>query len=297
MLFTNLRIYQLKNDESLKIENLNDLLQQDAFTPCQSQDIMKMGWGTPLEINPEQYVHQVGEHQLFVMKKEEKILPGPVVKQQLQEKISQIEQANNRKLSKAEKQTLKEELIITLLPRAFSKYSQTWLWFDIVNQRLIVNTASAKRAEEVLSLLRKTIGSLPVVPLSLETPLEQTMTNWLQKDELPTFLQYGQEAELKSFEVDGAVIKCKQQELQTEEILQHFANGKLVTQLALNWREKIDFILTLDCAIKRLKFSDVLKEQNSDIDKSDYAQRFDADFVLMTGELAMLLDECMCNNL
>ncbi|WP_093318083.1 recombination-associated protein RdgC [Thorsellia anophelis] len=291
MWFTNARIYQLKEDESILVDNLNDLLARESFKPCQSQEIMKMGWGAPLDINPDLFLHQVAQQRLLVMRKEEKMLPAQVIKQQLQLKINEVETATNRKLSKAEKATLKEEVIITLLPRAFSRYSQTWMWIDLPNKRIIINSASAKRSEEILSLLRKTVGSLPVVPLIPDVPLENTMTTWLVKDELPSFMQFGQEAELKSSETDGGVIRCKQQDLQTDEILQHIENSKLVTNIALNWREKVDFILTNEAVLKRIKFTDVVKEQNSDIDKSDYAQRFDADFVLMSGELTKLIDD------
>jgi recombination associated protein RdgC len=48
-------------------------------------------------------------------------------------------------------------------------------------------------------------------------------------------------------------------------------------------------VLSDDGSLKRLKFADTLREQNDDIDREDFAQRFDADFILMTGELAALI--------
>ena len=47
------------------------------------------------------------------------------------------------------------------------------------------------------------------------------------------------------------------------------------------------------CTLKRLKFADQIREQNEDILKEDVAQRFDADFILMTGILAKLIDNLL----
>lgn len=56
-----------------------------------------------------------------------------------------------------------------LLPRAFSKNQQTALWIDTENQLIYVDAASSKRAERCFGVIAKSLGSLPVVPLSLLT--------------------------------------------------------------------------------------------------------------------------------
>ncbi|MGJ0580993.1 recombination-associated protein RdgC, partial [Xenorhabdus bovienii] len=89
----------------------------------------------------------------------------PVIKKELWSKIEKLEGEQHRKLKKTEKDSLKDEVIHTLLPRAFSKESRTYLWIDNDNQRIVVDANSAKRAEDTLALLRKTLGSLPVTPM------------------------------------------------------------------------------------------------------------------------------------
>ncbi|HIF5505098.1 TPA: recombination-associated protein RdgC, partial [Pasteurella multocida] len=193
----------------------------------------------------------------------------------------------NRKLKKVEKQALKDDVVSMLLPRAFSKNQQTALWIDTENQLIYVDAASSKRAEDALALLRKSLGSLPVVPLSFANEPSVIMTDWINKDQTPAWLMPLEEAELTGSQ-DSGIIRCKQQNLESDEIQTLLNAGKFITKLSLAWEERLSFILNEDCTLKRLKFADQLREKNDDILKEDYAQRFDADFVLMTGVLTQL---------
>ncbi|OVZ81866.1 recombination-associated protein RdgC [Yersinia kristensenii] len=287
--FKNLMVYRLSREVSLSADEMEKQLSALSFTPCGSQDMAKTGWVSPMGSHSDALTHTVNGQIVICARKEEKILPSPVIKQELQTKIERLEGEQHRKLKKTEKDSLKDEVLHSLLPRAFSRFNQTFLWIDTVNDLIMVDAASAKRAEDTLALLRKSLGSLPVVPLTLENPIELTLTEWVRSKELPAGFALMDEAELKAILEDGGVIRCKKQDLFSDEIAVHIEAGKLVTKLALDWQERVQLVLSDDGSLKRLKFSDTLREQNEDIDREDFAQRFDADFILMTSELAALI--------
>lgn len=284
--FKNAMIYRLTKDLDWSSDKLQTELQQCEYHPCNQSDMSKFGWTNPLR-GSEMLHFSVGKQILLVAHKEEKILPAHMIKAELDQRIEQIEQKENRKLKKVEKQALKDDVVSVLLPRAFSKNQQTALWIDAENNLIYVDAASAKRAEDALALLRKSLGSLPVVPLSFANEPSVIMTDWITKDSTPQWLIPLEEAELTGSNESG-IIRCKQQNLESEEIQNLLNAGKFVTKLSLEWEDNLSFILNEDCTLKRLKFADQIREKNDDILKEDYAQRFDADFVLMTGVLSKL---------
>ncbi|XBS70799.1 recombination-associated protein RdgC [Acerihabitans sp. KWT182] len=289
--FKNLMIYRLTRDLALSAEEMETQLSGSVFSPCGSQDMAKSGWVSPLGDKSDALTHAVNGHILLCVRKEEKILPSSVVKQELQGKIEKLESDQSRKLRKTEKDALKDEVLFSLMPRAFSRYSQTLIWIDTGKGLAIVDAASAKKAEDALALLRKSIGSLPVAPLTLENPIELTLTQWVRGTEPPAGFAIQDEAELKALLEDGGIIRCKKQDLASDEIAAHIEAGKVVTKLALDWRERVQFVLADDATVKRLKFAEQLREQNDDIDREDVSGRFDADFILMTGELSELIGQ------
>lgn len=281
--FKNVMIYKLTGELSLDSKSLDALQQETKFTPCTQFDMSKFGWSSPLKGSDLLHFSQ-GNQFLLVSHKEDKLLPANVVKAETEQRIAELEEKEARKLKKTEKQAVKDQVVSNLLPRAFSKHQFTTLWLDLDNQLVYVDAASSKRAEDTLALLRKTLGSLPVVPISFTLPPAEIMTNWIAKGHTPSWLTLLEEAELKSFDTDS-VIRCKRQDLETEEIAQHLQAGKFITKLAIEWEAHFSCVLNEDATLSRLKFADEVREKNDDILKEDIAQRFDADFLLMTEEL------------
>jgi len=289
MFFKNLQIYRFTRPLEQDADALEKNLEEYKFKPCGSQDISKLGWVFPMGKSGSMFTHLATKQILICLKKEEKMLPAGVIKDQLNERVEAIEQEQGRALKKKEKDSLKEEIVMQLLPRAFSRTSQTFAWIDTEADMLYVDASSTRKAEELISLLRKSLGSLPVVPIQLKNQADVIMTDWLMEGNIPANFKLEDEAELCSALEGGGIIRCKQQDLLSEEIKNHLSADKFVTKLALNWADSISFVMGEEFALKRIKFADVLQEQNEDIDKDDYAARFDADFALMTGEIKQLI--------
>ena len=94
---------------------------------------------------------------------------------------------------------------------------------------------------------------------------------------------------MKSPEEDGAIVRLKQQELTADEVMRHLDTGKQVTKLAMMYQDRVTFIMQDDISLKRVKFTEIVKEQTDDIPSEDKLAKLDADFTLMTAEFSELL--------
>ncbi|MCX8683512.1 recombination-associated protein RdgC [Gilliamella sp. B2889] len=290
--FKNAIIYQLNNDNLLDKQTIENALKSALFSPCGNLDTTKMGWVSPYDDNNlDDFIIDMQGHLLLKIKKETKILPAPVIKQALNEKIDKQEKALSRKLSKNEKATLKDEVMIDLMPRAFSKYNYYWLWIDIENKRIIIDCSSFKLAEDILAILRKELGALALTPLSIEKPLEKIMTTWVrEKLSFPPFI-LGDEAELKDPLEGNGIISCKNQDITSDEMLVHLDSGKWVTKLKIIDERGINFIINPDLTLKRIKFDSVILDENENIGSDEFDKRLEADFYIMANTLSNSIND------
>lgn len=290
MWFKNLALYRFTEPFTLAADDLEEKLADKQFRPCGSRDEFSLGWTSPVGNATEQLIHASNGFIMLCLKKEEKVIPAAVINEMLQEKVSDKEEKEARKLSKKERSTLKDELIFELLPRAFSFSKKTYAYIDPKGEWIIVDAASAKKAEDLLSHLRKCLGSLPVVPInSIDKPVV-TMTQWLMDpNSVPKDLLVEDECELRSTEDEGSIIRCKRHNLSLPEITNHLDNGKQVIKLAVNWTDRLSFIIDENLTIKRLKFLDLIQDQVADTEVDNEQSRFDVDFSIMSLELANFL--------
>jgi recombination associated protein RdgC len=235
-------------------------------------------------------VHSAGGRFLLSLRREEKILPSTVIRDLLKERVAGIEAQQGRKVYRKEQLTLKDEIIIDCLPRAFSRFSETRLILDPGARWVLVDSASAARAEDALNVLRECIGTFPVVPPRTAHSPTAAMSSWLAQSSLPDDFSAGEECELRDPTEQAAVIRCRGVDLYSDELLQYLRNGMQVVRLALHWREQLRFVLGDDLCVRRMKFADALVKENDELMDEDRLARLDADFALMAPALTELQD-------
>ncbi|MBB3188967.1 recombination-associated protein RdgC [Halomonas cerina] len=287
MWFKHLHLYRLHGAPELDAATLEEALGEQAFRPLGGSEARRLGWCAPAGRAGTQLLHELQGQRLMTALRQERILPASVVREEVEERSEAIESAEGRKLRRQEKLAIKEQVFEELLPRAFVRSQKVDLWWDRRRSLIAVNTSSRKRAEEVLDLLRETLGSLKVTPLASQTLPMRAMTAWLgDAGSRPGDLALGDQVELKAKGDDG-VLRARQVDLDSDEIQQLLEGGRQASKLALAIDGRLSFVLHDDLAIKSLRFDDALIDEASQADDGDDALvRLETDFILMTQALA-----------
>ncbi|MCE8042482.1 recombination-associated protein RdgC [Halomonas daqingensis] len=290
MWFKNLYLYRV-HDAATWPASFEEALSEQAARPIGSQEARRIGWTAPAGRAGTALLHELQGHRLITAERQERILPPAVVREEVDERASEIEQREGRKLRRQERQELKEHIYEELLPQAFVKFQRIDVWWDTNRSLIAVNTSSRKRAEEALDLLRETLGSVKVTPLATQTLPMRAMTQWLEWPERrPAALLLGDHAVLTAPGENGT-INARHVDLDDDEIQGHRAAGRQVQRLAIEIESVMSFVLHDDLAIKSIRFDDILLDEASETeDDGDAVIRLEADFLLMTRALGASID-------
>ncbi len=261
------------------------------FVPCGASQEKAVGWLEPRGIAHGPLVEVIGGQWLFKLMMEMKVVPGSVVKRKVEEQVAHIEATTGRKPGKKEKKELSEDARLALLPMAFSKQSSVQVWVDPAAGLLITDAGSQAKADEVMTWLIKAVDGLAVSLINTQVSPAAAMATWLSTKEAPADFTVDRECELKAPDESKAVVRYTRHALDTDEVAQHIAMGKMPTRLALTWNDRVSFVLTEGLQLKKIAFLEGVFDGNTASPGDGKADNFDTDAAIATGELQGLIPD------
>lgn len=290
MFFRNLTLFRFSeavaDDAAVDLDNSLDA---KRLRPCGPLEQSMRGFVSPHGRGHDALTHSVGPYTLIALGGEDKQLPASVVNEELSKRLQTIAEQQGRRVGAKERKRMKDEILTDFLPRAFTVQTRTLAYLDLKSGWLVVDTASRKVAEEVLSELREATGTFPATPMAPEESPRVLMTDWVVSGKLPAGIALGDDCELRDPAEAGAIVRCRRQDLETDEVREHLKTGKQVYQLGLTFDDRISFVLGEDLVVRKLRFLDQVIDELKETDVDSAAAELDSRFALMSHELARLL--------
>ncbi len=299
-MFKSASFFRIADDFVLPpLEALEEVLQAARFMPCGATQPESSGWVAPRGNKSTALVEGIGRQVIVQLCTERRPLPASAVKAAVEERIEKYKQETGRERVGAKiKKEFKEEAVLDLLPRAFTKRSSTTLWIDPVNKFLVVDSGSLTGADKVVSHLIEALSEIPgsgpgiqVKPVQTAMSATASMSHWLSSREAPVSFTVDRDCELKMPDDQKSTVRYSRHTLEIDEVAQHIAAGKVPTQLAMTWNDRVSFVLTDAGQVKKLKLLDVVLDGIQEGGKDD--DGFDTDAAIVTGELSALIPDLL----
>lgn len=291
MFLPNLYLFRFTKPFDITAEDLAEKLANEPFRVPGPQEMGRFGFVAP-ELMPEDMLVRAVDGRLqFTLRIDKKDIPSSIVKQMVQERVEAIAEEQDRKVRKKEKDEIKEQVLLELLPKAFVKTSFSTGYIDVENQLLVIGEGSAKKAENLASTLRKAIGSLPVRPIAYEMAPTFKMTAMVQGNEdFTNSFQPGQNITLKDPAETKTKVTCNNIDVFCDEVQSHLNQGMQVSNIDLNWDDLIRFKTDFS-AFKGIKFDEDLVSQLDEIDSDDRLARYDAMFSMFVEQVTDMIKD------
>ena len=286
-------MYRIASGWPGAVGKLEDALQDARFVECGAQQEKSVGWIEPRGQEHGALVEVVGGQWMLKLMIEVKVIPASVVKRKVQDQLDNIEASTGRKPGKKERRDISDDARLALLPVAFTKQSSVQVWVDPKAGALVTDAGSQAKADEVMTWLIKAVDGLVVQLISTQTSPAAAMALWLSTKEGPPDFSVDRECELKAADESRAIVRYTRHALDTDEVCQHIALGKMPTRLALTWSNRVSFVLTENLQLKKVAFLETVFEGAAAAPGDTQDDNFDADVAIATGELRKLIPDLL----
>jgi recombination associated protein RdgC len=298
-MFKSASFFRIADDFVLPpLEALEQALQATRFLPCGATQPESSGWVAPRGNKSTALVETINRQFIVRLCTERRPVPASAIKAAVEERIEKYKQETGRERVGAKiKKEFKEEVLVDLMPRAFTKQSSTTLWLDPVNKFIVVDSGSLTGADKVVSFLVEALSSIPGVaglkaqPVQTSQSAATSMAPWLSSQEAPVGFTVDRDCELKMPDDEKSTVRYSRHTLEIDEVAKHIEAGKVPTQLAMTWNDRVSFVLSDAGQIKKLKLLDVVLDGVGDKGKDD--DGFDTDAAILTGELSAMIPDIL----
>ena len=289
-MFKNLLVYRLADEWSATVAQIEESLAKSPFAECGATQARSAGWVSPRGVDHGRLVESVAGHWLMMLMVEQKVVPGAVVKRQVDALAARIEKDTGRKPGRKQQRELKDQALLDLLPMAFTKRASLRVWIAPDDRLLVIDSASSARADEVLTALSEAIPGLSARLVNTAVSPAAAMSDWLLSGEPPAGFTVDRDCELKAADGEKPVVRYARHALDIAEVREHITAGKQATRLALTWQGRVSLVLTDSLQLRRLSFLDGVFEKSAGASKDE---AFDADAAIATGELLPLIADLL----
>ncbi len=222
----------------------------------------------------------------FVFRCDEKILPAAAIKSALIERVREIESEQGRKVSRAEKKELQDEIEFDLLRKALVKTTEVHGFYNSDSGLLILATGSSKFADNIMEDLGKAfdgegVDARLVVIDELQYRLTNRLIEHVSSQEPVPFGDYqlGIYVQMKNTDGDKATFESPNHD-PSEGIQEAHANNCQVERIELT-KEGFSFRLTKEFYFKSIKFPEVEVDFDAEDDGAGFWRHEAATAVLL----------------
>lgn len=283
-IFRNMIFQGLGQPWALTPGELEALLSAHALQPCPPLALQTAGW-VPQENGA--LVQSVGRHLFCTLGIETKVLPASAIQQEVDKAASEIEPTYGTKPGRKWRRECKTRVLDRLLPQALTRRRNIRVWIDGGRGRIVTDAASGAMHDTAIERLREAVGELPIHPFEAKRTPYGLMTAWLRSGSGSEAFVIGEDCELAELDPRGSTARYRQIPLDDFNVKRFLNDGFVVRKLALQWREKLSFVLDEHLRIHRLNWMD-MQDLDGDYESEDL--RHEAELIAMTGECCELID-------
>lgn len=256
--YKNIMIYKFDEQVDLTAEQLEELLVQHPLRDCGQDELETHGW-LPAFTQGENLVEEMNQSLFIRLGMEIKKLPRKAIQTAIEKR------ARDNNIDLLDRVLYKElEEIITneLIKKTAPEQSSICAYIDLEKDWLVIDAPSEKKASLVTAILRKSLGSLPVVGYAPQVEMPIIMTDWVRNDSINEKFTLLDEIEMKELSKDeGGTARYKGIPLDSKEIELNLEEGWSVTRVGLSFEDIVTFSLGEDFIFKRLRYLDQYQEQ------------------------------------